>query len=81
MIHLLERVKKSMVPLVSLMIFGMIISVGCGSSDDDWMETPGSKTGGHLKVGMLADYNTFAPPLLLGMPDIYSVQHLSLIHI
>ena len=64
-----------MIPLVALMIFGMIISVGCGSSDDDWMATPGSKTGGHIKVGMLADYNTFDPPLLLGMPDIYSIQH------
>lgn len=34
-----------------------------------------SKTGGALKVGMLSDHVSFDPPVLLGMPNIYTVIH------
>jgi peptide/nickel transport system substrate-binding protein len=73
--NLLKRTRKSLLPLIGLIIATLVIGVGCGSADNEWMETPGSKSGGHLKVGMLADFNTFDPPLLVGMPDIYTVIH------
>ena len=38
-------------------------------------ETVSSKRGGTLKVGMLSDHVGFDPPVLLGMPDIYTIIH------
>ena len=45
-----------------LMILVLAITA-CGDS---------AKSGGSLKVGMLSDHVTFDPPLVLGMPDIYT---------
>ncbi len=49
--------------LLMILVLGI---TACGDS---------AKSGGSLKVGMLSDHVTFDPPLVLGMPDIYTAVH------
>jgi len=63
---------------VAVMTALAMLSAGCGRSDQPLPSSTGEgeiKKGGTLKVGMLSDHVTFDPPNLLGMPDIYLVQH------
>ncbi len=57
----------------------MLLIVNACSDDDDGDGGSGSsgdiKTGGTLRVGMLADHSTLDPPNVLGLPDIVTVQH------
>ena len=43
----------------------LLVTLGACGEDDEPLT---------LRVGMLADYNTFDPPMLLGMPDIVTAQ-------
>ena len=54
-----------------------MLAVACGDDDDDAAASASQEVirGGTLTVGMLADYNSFDPPQLLGLPDIVTIQH------
>jgi len=65
---------------VAVMTALAVLAVGCSSDDSTTGGTQGGaegeiKRGGTLKVGMLSDHVGFDPPVLLGMPDIYTVTH------
>jgi peptide/nickel transport system substrate-binding protein len=50
--------------------------IACGGTTEE--ESSGGSTdkrGGTLKVGMLSDHVGFDPPILVGMPDLYTVIH------
>lgn len=51
-----------MIAVVAVM--GALIAA-CGTEED---------SGGTMRIGMLADYNSLDPPKLLGLPDIVTVQ-------
>ncbi|MEE8519644.1 MAG: ABC transporter substrate-binding protein [Dehalococcoidia bacterium] len=64
-------------PLIYLFAIVAILSLvaACSSDDDDDGGSSGDiKTGGTLRVGMLADFSTLDPPNLLGLPDQVIVQ-------
>ena len=52
-------------------VFGllMILVLGITACGDS------TKSGGTLKIGMLSDHVGFDPPLVVGMPDLYTVIH------
>ena len=60
------RKKIAMGLLAGLMAL-ILLAVACGGDDD--------KSGSILRVGMLSDHVSFDPPLVLGMPDIVTIQH------
>ena len=66
-------------PLSALMVIGLLLGVltlgACSSEDSDEESMAGIKTGGTLRVGMLADHSGFDPQLVLGMPDLATVIH------
>ena len=62
--------------LIAIAMVSMLALAACG--DDDGNGTPAAakpKTGGSLKVVMLADYVTFDPALHISEPDLAVSQH------
>ncbi len=53
---------------VAILLLATLTLAACASDEEDG-------TGGTLRVGMLADYSSFDPQLLLGMPDIVTAIH------
>ncbi|MFQ5875866.1 MAG: ABC transporter substrate-binding protein, partial [Dehalococcoidia bacterium] len=66
---MMTRIPKGL-SLGALLVAGMIVLLlalaACGGKEE-----PVST----LKVGMISDYVTFDPPLVLGLPDLNTVQH------
>lgn len=75
---IIKLFKRWSVIFVAALVATVFVIGACTSSTDtaDTTSTADSgKSGGTLKVGMLSDHVGFDPPILLGMPDIYTIIH------
>ena len=73
------RTRQFLFLLMAGLAVAMLV-VACSNGDDEDTSAAASSTdaikrGGTLTVGMLADYNTFDPQHILGLPDIVTIQH------
>ena len=65
--------RTTLYTLIALLALAMS-GVACGGEEEAPLPT-GVKTGGTLKVGMVSDYISFDPPVLVAIPDQVTVIH------
>ena len=75
--NLLNRLRALRVGplLVGALAVALLALVACGEEEPTTPTPSGLKSGGTLKVGMIASFSTIDPPLLLELPDLNIGQH------
>ena len=72
----IKRLSKPIALLGTIMVLALFVFAACGEDEPTTPTTPGLKTGGTLKVGMVNDAWDFDPPLMVMMPALGLLPHI-----